>query len=245
MKPLITTCCAIALTLVPMTFTQASEDKEMTKANIITLQANQDKAEPLIHFLSQGVKLVETTEPDTLFWASITSQTNPNQSVIFDTFSSEEAQQAHFEGEVPKALSAQAKALIVNGWEQGVLPNIQDSHILAENHTVDVNQVPTLASVIYFEAKEDKKGELNALLKSAKSIVAETEPGTLHWFALDLGEGKFAIVDFFSNQEALNAHFNGKVASALQANAESLVKGGWESIISNIAHYQVNDILVR
>ncbi|HEY4337820.1 MAG TPA: antibiotic biosynthesis monooxygenase [Puia sp.] len=72
------------------------------------------------------------------------------------------------------------------------------------------------------EAKAGKEKELAEFLKSALPLVQE-EPGTVHWFGLQLGPSTFGIFDTFETEEDRKAHLAGKVAAALMAKAPELL----------------------
>lgn len=54
------------------------------------------------------------------------------------------------------------------------------------------------ATYIPFEAKSGQDKELTAFLKEGATLVAQTEPNTLYWYALKKDDGSFGIFDFFS-----------------------------------------------
>jgi len=72
------------------------------------------------------------------------------------------------------------------------------------------------------EAKPGKEQEVLAFLKSALPL-AEAEPDTVRWYALQLGPSTFGIFDTFETEEGRQAHLNGKIAEALMANASALL----------------------
>jgi quinol monooxygenase YgiN len=72
------------------------------------------------------------------------------------------------------------------------------------------------------EAKPGKENEVLAFLKSALPL-AEAEPGTVRWYALQLGPSTFGIFDTFESEEGRQAHLSGKIAEALMANAATLL----------------------
>ena len=72
------------------------------------------------------------------------------------------------------------------------------------------------------QAKPGKEADLEAFLQAGRALV-EDEPGTIDWYAIKLGDGHYAIVDFFNDEEGRQAHLSGKVAEALMANAEELL----------------------
>ena len=78
-----------------------------------------------------------------------------------------------------------------------------------------------LAIWAQLEAKPGKEKEVEEFLKSAQPL-AEREQGTLSWYAIKMGPGKYGIFDTFANQEGRDAHLSGEVAKALFAKAEEL-----------------------
>lgn len=74
---------------------------------------------------------------------------------------------------------------------------------------------------VIMEAKTGKEAEVAAFLKSALPMV-EAEAGTVNWYGLDLGEGRFGIYDTFDDEAGREAHLNGEVAKALMGRAEEL-----------------------
>jgi quinol monooxygenase YgiN len=72
------------------------------------------------------------------------------------------------------------------------------------------------------EAKPGKEKEVEEFLKSAQAL-AEREPGTLSWYAIKMGPGKYGIFDTFADENGRNAHLNGEIAKALFAKAGELL----------------------
>jgi quinol monooxygenase YgiN len=56
-------------------------------------------------------------------------------------------------------------------------------------------------------------------LKSAQPLALD-EKGTLKWYAIKLGPGKFGT---FANEAGRNTHLSGEVAKALEARANELL----------------------
>jgi len=96
------------------------------------------------------------------------------------------------------------------------------------------------ATYISFEAKSGQDKELaNFLIEGAK-LVTQTEPNTLYWYALKKTDGSFGIIDFFPNEAGRSEHFAGKVAAALNSNADKLVAYGWDKgVVANISNSTV------
>jgi quinol monooxygenase YgiN len=72
------------------------------------------------------------------------------------------------------------------------------------------------------EAKPGKESQVLEFLKSALPL-AQDEPGTVRWYALQLGPSTFGIFDTFETEDGRNAHLSGKIAEALMANAAELL----------------------
>jgi quinol monooxygenase YgiN len=66
------------------------------------------------------------------------------------------------------------------------------------------------------QAKPGKEAQVEAFLKSAQPL-AEAEPGTVSWYAINMGGGKFGIFDTFNDEAGRNEHLNGEIATALMA----------------------------
>lgn len=74
---------------------------------------------------------------------------------------------------------------------------------------------------VTLEARPGKEADAEAFLKSAQPL-ATKEQGTLKWYAIKLGPGKFGIFDTFANEEGRDAHLMGEIAKALGARANEL-----------------------
>jgi quinol monooxygenase YgiN len=76
------------------------------------------------------------------------------------------------------------------------------------------------ALYVPIEAKPGKEQAVADFLRSALPLV-NSEPGTVAWFAIEEGPGKFAIFDTFDDENGREAHLNGKVAAALMEKARA------------------------
>lgn len=72
------------------------------------------------------------------------------------------------------------------------------------------------------EAKPGKETEVLEFLKSALPL-AQGEPGTIRWYALQIGPSTFGIFDTFETEDGRQAHLDGQIAAALMANASRLL----------------------
>lgn len=75
----------------------------------------------------------------------------------------------------------------------------------------------TKALLVRLEALPGKESDLAEFLEGARSIVMD-EPGTVAWFALQLGPSTFGVFDVFPDDEARDAHLAGGVGQALGPN---------------------------
>ena len=78
------------------------------------------------------------------------------------------------------------------------------------------------ALYVPLEAKPGKEKEVAEFLRSAVPLV-QAEKGTVSWYAIQEGPGRFAIFDTFDDESGRDAHLNGKVAAALMAKADELL----------------------
>jgi len=84
------------------------------------------------------------------------------------------------------------------------------------------SRTPQKALFVRLEAKPGKEDAVATFLRGGLSIVHE-EPGTLSWYALQLGPATFGIFDTFPDESARQAHLSGRVAAALRAQAPDLL----------------------
>ena len=79
-----------------------------------------------------------------------------------------------------------------------------------------------LALLAILQSKPGKEAEVEAFLKSALPLAVQ-EQGTVRWYALKLGSGRFGIFDTFADAAGKEAHLSGEIAKALFAKAEELL----------------------
>ena len=78
-------------------------------AFVVRLEAKQEKAEDVAGLLAGALPLAQA-EAGTVNWYA--ARTSPTTFWIFDTFGSEDARQAHINGEIAAALMAHADELL-------------------------------------------------------------------------------------------------------------------------------------
>jgi len=72
------------------------------------------------------------------------------------------------------------------------------------------------------EARPGKEKELADLLHSALAL-ANAEPQTVRWYALQLSPSTFGIFDTFEDEAGRQAHLGGGIARALMQKADELL----------------------
>lgn len=79
-----------------------------------------------------------------------------------------------------------------------------------------------LALLVRLEAKPGKEKEVLEFIKGALPL-AQQEPDTVRWYALQLGPSTFGIFDTFEAESGREAHLGGPIAQALMAKADELL----------------------
>jgi quinol monooxygenase YgiN len=79
-----------------------------------------------------------------------------------------------------------------------------------------------LALLARLEAKPGKEQEVSEFIKGALAL-AQSEPATIRWYALQLGPSTFGVFDTFGGEEGRQAHLQGPIAQALMAKADELL----------------------
>jgi quinol monooxygenase YgiN len=115
-------------------------------------------------------------------------------------------------------LNPKARAQDVPPPISGALGQVQS---VETNSTQEGNSTEGIGLLVTLEARAGKEADAEAFLKSAQPL-ALNEKGTLKWYAVKLGPGKFGIFDTFANEEGRNAHLTGEIAKALGARANEL-----------------------
>lgn len=70
-------------------------------------------------------------------------------------------------------------------------------------------------------AKPGQRANVVRFIQQACAMVAG-EPETLAWYGIDFGASEFALVEFFSDDRARDAHMNAEAAKSLMAQAAAL-----------------------
>lgn len=107
----------------------SNDASDMKVAVFIPVKAKEGQSETLASFLSSAAEIVEETEPKTRYWFAL--QFSENEFGIIDFFADKSGVEAHFAGKVAAAVQENATALLVGGWEDGVIANIRQFEVLA------------------------------------------------------------------------------------------------------------------
>ncbi len=225
-----------AMALITTSATAQDNPMENHTASYIAMPAAEGRTEAFAEFLTGAAPIVKETEPGTVLWFALQAD---DTLAIFDIFADEEARNAHFSGDVAAALNQNADALVAGGWDDGVVANINNSDVLSVKEPIDL-YTATTATYIKLEAAPGNGPELAALLTAAGPIVADTEPKTLFWAALQIDENNFAIFHIFADNSGREAHFAGQVAGLLNEKASELVSGGWDDgVVANVHNFDI------
>jgi quinol monooxygenase YgiN len=100
--------------------------------------------------------------------------------------------------------------------------NLPQLHRTGETLHLKGEAMVKLGLLARLEAKPGKEEEVARFLTSALPL-AEAEPGTTAWFAIQLGPYTFGIFDVFPDEAGRQAHLTGPIASALMAKASELL----------------------
>lgn len=214
------------------------QDSTMKAATYIPFKAKSGQENTLANFLLEGAKLVAKTEPNTLYWYAL--NTTDGGFGIFDFFPDNAGRSEHFDGQVAAALNTNADALVHQGWDDGIVANITNSEVLSYKEPAKHSARATQATYIVLNAQPGKEQVLEQILTGAAAVIEETEAKTLLWTSLKLNNSTFGIFDTFTDQSGRDAHFAGKVAAALKAQAEHLIVGGWENgVLKSMYNFEV------
>lgn len=83
------------------------------------------------------------------------------------------------------------------------------------------SQKLTKAFVAKIVAAEGSEAELEALMAGAVEL-ANQEEGTIVWFSVKTDDRTFWVFDAFADEAGQQAHANGQIVAALQANSQLL-----------------------
>lgn len=77
------------------------------------------------------------------------------------------------------------------------------------------------------EARPGKEDQARAFLREAARRLGD-EPGTTNFYAMEIGDGHFAIFNLFTDEDALRKHVEGAVAEWVQESQPELFTKPYE-----------------
>jgi quinol monooxygenase YgiN len=95
------------------------------------------------------------------------------------------------------------------------------------NSIQEGKSMEAIGLLVTLQARAGKEADAEKFLKSAQ-VLALNEQGTLKWYAIKLGPGRFGIFDTFANEAGRNTHLTGEIAKALTALAVDICTGSAE-----------------
>ena len=189
--------------------------KEENIGLLVTLKAKKGKESSVKDFLLGGLEIVNGEE-ETVSW--FVYQIDDQTFGIFDTFTNEAGRDNHLTGSVAKALMANADELLE---DFDAVKSIKKADIVA----LDIKKGnQDMGLLVTLQAKKGKEDEVESFLKVGQTIVHNKEPKTVSWYAVNLGEGTFAIFDTSHDEEGRLFHLNGEVAAALMEKAPEILE---------------------
>ena len=208
----------------------------MPKAMFIEIEAKPGSQDEIAGFLRDAVDAAEQ-EPATRDWYAL--RFDDQHFGLFDTFDGHLGRLKHIAGEIGRGLVVRSFTSLSG------LPDMSSSEIVAAKLPNGTAQAK-LALYVPIETRLGQGRDFGELLVAAKQL-ADAEPGTIAWYALRIGPNHYAIIDFFADEEARQAHLNGPIAASLKEQvgryldvmpeirrAEVLAskQSGWESVAS-------------
>lgn len=183
---------------------------------IVRVEARAGKDAQVESFLTDAVAAV-AEEPGTTAWFGI--RFGRSEYGIVDVFPDEDSRTAHLEGPVAAQLTSEVGELFVGD------PEIEHVDVLAHKlPQADTSHELRKGILLELPADPDARDDMEQFLRDAQAI-AEEEPGTVAWFALRLGDARYAIFDVFEDDGARFAHLTGQVPRQLATKAVSLLDG--------------------
>jgi quinol monooxygenase YgiN len=189
----------------------------VTKGLLARLQTKHGQEEQVERFLHSTLPLVEQEPGTTAFFAI---RFGRHEYGIFDVCPGESAVAAHLAGPAATGLTQRGEELFAEA------PEITRLDVLASKlPTAGVAaDAVTKGLLLLLPAKSGHEADVEEFLRGAQSIVEE-EPGTIAWFAIKVGDGRYGIFDVFPDNAARFAHLTGHVPRELAKHAPKLLGG--------------------
>ncbi|KAI0042986.1 hypothetical protein FA95DRAFT_1459600, partial [Auriscalpium vulgare] len=155
-------------------------------------------------------------EPGTLQWFAYKIDGKESYG-IFDTFSNAAGRNAHADGEIPKALAANADTLL------GAAPQMGLVDILGHKVTPSATGL-TVGARVLLKAKAGMAAALKDAL-DARTRVVEADAITPFWYVFQEGVNDFGIVTVFKSAEDRTEHHLQADAQVRMGKFEDFLEG--------------------
>lgn len=176
----------------------------MPNALFVEIEAKQAASEEIRSFLEQALAKAED-EPHTRDWYAV--RFDEHRFGIFDTFDGTMGRVRHLAGAIGRGLVVKTVTSL-----QG-MPQVSMSEIVAAivPHT---GASPTVGTYVEIETRMGQGRDFGEVLVAAREH-AETEPGTLGWYALRTEKNGYAIFASFADDAARQAHAGGLAVAGM------------------------------
>ena len=176
----------------------------MPKALFVEIEAKPGAEADITGFLHGALATAEA-EPDTRDWYAL--RFDATRFAVFDTFDGNLGRLKHLAGGIGRGLVVKSMSSLTG------LPDITSAELVAAK--LPTGDAPTHhALYVPIETRLGQGRDFGEFLVEARALVEE-EHGTVAWYALRSGPNSFAIVDFFADEAAREAHLRGAVAQGL------------------------------
>lgn len=201
-----------------------------TQALLVRLEVGSGSGGDMEAFLEQAVPLVQQ-EPSTAAWFAV--RFGRLDFGVFDAFPDEAGREAHLSGPLAMAIQETLVTMLTRD------PEIERIEVLADKlPDAPPSERITKALLLTFHARSGREADVEEFLRDARTSVLD-EPGTIAWFALSFGGGRYGIFDAFPDNGARFAHLVGRVPRALAKHAFTLLGDVPELHLLDVAAFKL------
>ena len=185
----------------------------VTTAVLVDLFATTGQAHEVERLLAGALPGAEA-EPGTAAWFGV--RFGRHHYGVVAVFRDDAACDSHLDGPAAVALLDAADDLL------DTVPEVRRLDVLAAKLPDGAVGPVTKGMLLTFEAKEGHVDAVERFLESGRGVV-EGEAGTLAWFALRFGDGRYGIFDVFADNGARFAHLTGHIPRDLARHSLELL----------------------
>nr|GAT42440.1 predicted protein [Mycena chlorophos] len=186
----------------------------VTFAASATVHAQADKLDTVKAFFVDSANVAEKVN-DTVQFFAIQYRNDTSKFRVFDTFRSDAERQTHLGGPVVGALNQHAPNLFT-----AAQADITPVSVVSNKVTAGVK--PTVGVTLFVTPKPDQVDAFREFLVGAIPLV-DQEDFTPFWYAVELADKSFGIIEFFADEASLEKHLAGGVKGALNQNADKFL----------------------